>query len=106
MPEIARLAVSLGKVLQRGAAVPDRRRQGIAYGIDQSGNARFTDSPRRTGWTNSGQEQCFAGVNVAHADDNMAVHQYGFYRRAAFTTTLPQVVSIESFAERFRPQLS
>ena len=49
MPEVAWFAVNLGKVLQRRAAVPDRRRQGIAYGIDQFGDAWFADAPRRAG---------------------------------------------------------
>ena len=60
----------------------------------------------RAVWGDTGGEQAFVSVDVAYADDGFVVHQYAFYRAAAFFQGFVEVVGGKAVAQRFGCEVS
>ena len=52
----------------------------------------------------AGKIERFAGVNIAHPDNDVAIHYKGLDGGAASAATTVKIVSVECIRERLRPE--
>ena len=74
--------------------------------IGQAQVARPRNRARLTTRINTGGEQRFGGVDIAHADDHGVIHDEGFDRHAAPARHLEQALTLEQSAQRLRAELA
>src|SRR5574344_2169562 len=94
LKEISRSAIGAGEVLERGAALANRALQ---YRLDL-GHQPFALFQAQGGGTtariNAGGKQRLVGVDVAHADHQLVIHQPGLDGAGLTPTPLIEVVAI------------
>lgn len=99
--EVAAFAFAVDEVAQGAAAFFDGAAQGFADVVYQCRRFFAADLHGGAVWGDAGGEQAFVGVDVAYADDGFVVHQYAFYRAAAFFQGVVEVVGGKAVAQRF-----
>ena len=82
--EVMSFAFAVDEVAQGAAAFFDGAAQGFADVVYQCRRFFAADLHGGAVWGDAGGKQAFVGVDVAYADDGFVVHQYAFYRAAAF----------------------
>ncbi len=103
--KVSRLAVAVNKVSQRGSAHLDGGAERVPDMICKLVVAREANIP---GWplrVNAGAEKSLVGVNVAHANYNVAIHNERLYRYFAVLGLRVQVVTGKFRRQRFGPQI-
>ncbi len=102
--EITRFAIRAGEILEGGPPLPNRLGQHPLYLPYQGTQPLGADVARRPLGMNAGGIERLVGVDVAHPDHHLIVHQEGLDGGAASLGTLTQVIGVEGVGERLRPQ--
>ena len=98
--ECASHAVRIAEVAQGRSAAFEGARQRQPHGLGERFAARPAESVRTGARIDAGFEQCFAGVNVPGADDDVAAEQRGLDRDASTAQRLVKMVAGERRIER------
>lgn len=103
--EVTRLAVLVEEVPQGGAAHFDGGGENLANGGGESFETWEADFAGGEGGANAGHKQGFTGINVANADDTMAVHDQGFDGGLAIAGEVVEMAGGEFRAEGFGAEI-
>lgn len=102
--EETRVAVLADEIPQRRAAPLDGLVQGIPHRHGQPLVSPGADAARGAGWMDSGAVKRLAGIDVAHAHDDTAVHDERLGGNPAAPGLSIQVVAVEGLGQRFGAQ--
>ena len=102
--EIARLSLAVGEIPQGGAALFDGLGQHLLYHPHQPFVAQPSDTPGGGLRVNTGHEQRFTGIDVAHPHHHFVVHDEGLDADTATTRGGEQIIRIEGIGQGLRPQ--
>src|ERR1035437_9329540 len=91
-------------VADAAATGSNRGFKGAANGWNQDSVAFTADALGSTQGRNTGAKQAFGGVDIADADDQVAVHQQRFDRRAATARLCIEPVAVKFMRKRFDSQ--
>ena len=94
-------AVTVHVVADGTAAGCNRFGEGCTDGGGQRVATRATDPAGGAGWRDAGTEQTLSRIDVADADDAVAVHQEGFDRGLSAAGGCIEPVAVKSLAQWF-----
>lgn len=98
--EITRFAVRIDEVAQGGAALFNRTVQQLFDVSDQTLCILQAQRAAWRAWIDSAKEQRLVGVDIAHADDDVRLHQHGFDRAVPRVQALVQIGAVKGLLQR------